>query len=110
MRTTSFAVALFAFAAAATGCSNFDPVDACETRCERQIAMGCTASDTRCDNNCVLADDIYDDGLERAQNTGCVGPYNRYVQCLVDTPPCATAGVIAEMCGDANEDLEDCWN
>ncbi len=93
----------------ALGCNTFDPVAACESRCERRKAMGCEPSSTQCDNSCVLADDIYDDGLDRAEAAGCVSQYQTYVECLISTPPCATDTVLAEMCGEEYLILENCW-
>ena len=86
-----------------------NPVSACESRCEQRKSLGCEAAATDCQNNCVLADDLYEDGLTRAQNAGCVSEYNAGVACLDNTPACASATVIAEMCGEEYLSLEACW-
>lgn len=90
------------------GCQ-FDPVSACESRCEEKKSLGCESAGTDCENSCVLADDIYDDGYNRAEDAGCVSQYDTWVSCLDSTPSCATDAVIAQMCGEEYLILEDCW-
>ena len=79
------------------------------SRCEQRKADGCESSGTDCENTCVLADDTYEDNLDRAENAGCVSEYNTLVACYDSTPACATAAVLAEMCGEEYLILESCW-
>jgi hypothetical protein len=90
------------------GC-NYDPVGQCVSRCEQRKADGCESASTDCDNSCVLADDYYEDRLERAQDSNCVSEYNTLVACYDSTPACASATVLAEMCGEEYLILEGCW-
>jgi hypothetical protein len=81
------------------GCA-YDPVAACENRCEGEKREGCRPTSDMCDNACVLADDLYDAELDRARERGCVGEYNNYVGCLDGVPICATPTQVAAMCAE----------
>ncbi len=97
MRNFSF---FLAFAVLMVAGCNYDPVAVCVDRCEQRKSLGCESSGTDCDNSCVLADDVYDSGLDTARESGCVSEYNAFVSCSDSTPACASLTVIAEMCAE----------
>lgn len=101
-------VSVLVFGALALAGCQFDPVAACESRCEERKALGCEPSGTRCDNACVLADDVYDEGYDRAAAAGCTSQYQATMDCAFSTPACATEAVIAERCAEEYLILQNC--
>lgn len=107
MRRMRHFISVCVVLAAVTGCQ-FDPVATCESRCEEGKSLGCESAGTDCQNNCVLADDVYDEGLEHAQDAGCVAEYDTAVSCWASTPACASQTVINEMCAEEALVLNSC--